>query len=52
MSDGSTLTNLAGYRIYYGRNANILDQSIVAEQPWPDPLCRREPVAGELVFLR
>ncbi len=27
-TDGSALTNLAGYRIYYGTNANLLDQVI------------------------
>jgi hypothetical protein len=27
-TDGSTLTNLAGYRIYYGASANTLDQVI------------------------
>jgi hypothetical protein len=27
-TDGSTLTNLAGYRIYYGTSANTLDQVI------------------------
>ncbi|HEU0225980.1 MAG TPA: putative Ig domain-containing protein [Steroidobacteraceae bacterium] len=26
--DGTTLTDLAGYRIYYGRSANALDQTI------------------------
>jgi putative Ig domain-containing protein len=32
-ADGTTLTNLAGYRIYYGRNANTLSQSIVINNP-------------------
>jgi hypothetical protein len=27
-TDGSALTNLAGYRIYYGTSANVLDQII------------------------
>ena len=27
-ADGSTLANLTGYRIYYGRSANALDQTI------------------------
>jgi hypothetical protein len=27
-TDGSTLTNLSGYRIYYGTSANTLDQVI------------------------
>ena len=32
-TDGSTLTNLAGYRIYYGRSANTLDRTIVLSDP-------------------
>jgi hypothetical protein len=32
-ADGSTLSNLAGYRIYYGSNANSLDRSIVLNNP-------------------
>jgi hypothetical protein len=32
-SDGSTLTNLAGYRITYGRSANVLDRSISLTNP-------------------
>ena len=31
--DGSTLTNLAGYRIYYGRSSNRLDQIITVSNP-------------------
>jgi hypothetical protein len=27
-TDGSALTNLAGYRIYYGISSNVLDQVI------------------------
>ena len=32
-SDGSALTDLAGYRIYYGRNSNNLDRSIEVSNP-------------------
>lgn len=32
-SDGSSLTDLAGYRIYYGRNANSPGQTIVVNNP-------------------
>jgi hypothetical protein len=32
-SDGSVLSNLAGYRIYYGRNANSFGQSAVLNNP-------------------
>ena len=32
-SDGSALTDLAGYRIYYGRNSNNLDRSIAVSNP-------------------
>ena len=32
-ADGSALTDLAGYRIYYGRNPNTLNQSIVLNNP-------------------
>jgi hypothetical protein len=32
-ADGSPLTDLAGYRIYYGRNPNTLNQSIVLNNP-------------------
>jgi hypothetical protein len=32
-SDGSTLTNLAGYRIAYGRSATVLDRSISLSNP-------------------
>lgn len=32
-ADGSTLTDLAGYRIYYGRSARSLDRSIVLNNP-------------------
>lgn len=32
-SDGSTLTNLAGYRILYGTSADALDQSISVDNP-------------------
>ena len=31
--DGTTLTDLSGYRIYYGRSANQLNQSIVLNNP-------------------
>ena len=31
--DGTVLTNLAGYRIYYGLNSNNLDRSIVLNNP-------------------
>ena len=32
-ADGSVLTNLAGYRIYYGRSASTLNQIIVLNNP-------------------
>jgi hypothetical protein len=32
-TDGSTLTNLAGYRIYYGRSAGALSQSVQVSNP-------------------
>jgi len=32
-SDGSTLTDLAGYRIYYGRNRDNLSQVVVLSNP-------------------
>jgi hypothetical protein len=32
-SDGSTLTDLAGYRIYYGRNQDNLTQHVVLDNP-------------------
>jgi hypothetical protein len=32
-TDGSTLTDLAGYRIAYGRSADDLDQSVVVNNP-------------------
>jgi Putative Ig domain len=32
-ADGSALTNLAGYRIYYGRNADNLTQVVVLDNP-------------------
>ena len=32
-ADGSTLTDLAGYRIYYGRRADTLDQVITIDNP-------------------
>lgn len=32
-ADGSTLNNLAGYRIYYGRSPDDLDQSVVLRNP-------------------
>jgi len=32
-TDGSSLTNLAGYRIYYGRNASNPGQSVVVNNP-------------------
>jgi Putative Ig domain len=32
-TDGSTLTNLAGYRIYYGRSADTLDRTLVLNSP-------------------
>jgi putative Ig domain-containing protein len=32
-SDGSTLTNLGGYRIYYGRNPDNLTQVVVIDNP-------------------
>lgn len=32
-SDGSTLTDLAGYRIYFGRSANALDQVVAINNP-------------------
>ncbi len=32
-SDGSALTDLAGYRIYYGRNSNNLNRSIALSNP-------------------
>ena len=32
-SDGSALTDLAGYRIYYGRNSNNLERSIEVSNP-------------------
>lgn len=32
-SDGSALTNLAGYRIYYGRNPNDLTRAIILNNP-------------------
>ena len=28
-ADGSTITDLAGYRIYYGRSAGALDETVV-----------------------
>lgn len=31
--DGSSLTNLAGYRIYYGQSATNLDELILVEEP-------------------
>ena len=30
-TDGSALTNLRGYRIYYGRGASALDQAVVID---------------------
>jgi hypothetical protein len=32
-ADGSTLTDLAGYRIYYGRNVDNLSETIVVNNP-------------------
>jgi hypothetical protein len=32
-ADGSILSNLAGYRIYYGRSATALDRSIAVSNP-------------------
>lgn len=32
-SDGSTLTNLAGYRVYYGTSANALNQQVQIANP-------------------
>lgn len=32
-ADGSTMSNLAGYRIYYGKSAKRLDQTIVIDNP-------------------
>ena len=32
-ADGSVLTDLAGYRIYYGRNPNNLTQVVVLDNP-------------------
>jgi hypothetical protein len=32
-ADGSILTNLAGYRIYYGRKAKSMNQSVVLNNP-------------------
>ena len=32
-ADGSTLIDLAGYRIYYGRNASTLDQVVKLSNP-------------------
>ncbi len=32
-ADGSSLTNLAGYRIYYGTNPNNLNNTIVLNNP-------------------
>jgi hypothetical protein len=32
-ADGSPLTNLAGYRIIYGREARDLDQSVQIDNP-------------------
>ena len=32
-TDGTVLTDLAGYRIYYGRNAGTLNQTIVLDNP-------------------
>ena len=32
-TDGSALTNLSGYRIYYGRNQNNLSESVVLNNP-------------------
>jgi hypothetical protein len=32
-SDGSTLTNLAGYHLYYGTSANDLSQSVQVSNP-------------------
>jgi hypothetical protein len=32
-ADGSALTDLAGYRIYYGRHARALDHTIVLDNP-------------------
>ncbi len=51
-ADGSALTNLAGYRIYYGRNRDNLTESVDRpQQSGPDPLRGREPVAREVVLL-
>jgi hypothetical protein len=32
-SDGSTLTNLAGYQVRYGRTASNLDQTVSVDNP-------------------
>lgn len=32
-ADGSTITDLAGYRIYYGRSTGALDQTIIIDNP-------------------
>jgi hypothetical protein len=32
-SDGTSLTNLAGFRIYYGRNPEVLDQTVHLSNP-------------------
>jgi len=32
-ADGSTLTNLAGYHIYYGANRNVLNRSVALNNP-------------------
>jgi hypothetical protein len=32
-ADGSVLTDLAGYRIYYGRGTDALDQVVTVDNP-------------------
>ena len=49
-ADGSALTDLAGYRIYYGRNPNTLNPVDRPEQSRPDPLRRRESAACALAL--
>ena len=50
-ADGGALTDLAGYRIYYGRNPNNLEQSIVLDNPGLTRYVVENLTPGEMAFL-
>ena len=49
-ADGSVLTDLAGYRIYYGRNPDNLTQVVVLDNPGLTRYVDRESDAGAMAF--